>query len=64
MVVHEELDRIQTQQHLARAVARGHVEEELQGFRHHLVVVRPVLQVVPDLDKKKNTQTSHGSLQT
>lgn len=53
VVVHEKLHRVQAEQHLARAVARGHVEEELQGLRHHLVVIRPILEVVPNLSREK-----------
>lgn len=53
VVVHEKFDRVQTEQHLARAVARRHVKEQLKGLRHHLVITRPVLQVVPDLGGKK-----------
>lgn len=56
MVVHEKFHRVQAEQHLARAVARGHVQEELQGLRHHLVVIRPVLEVVPNLDKKNKNK--------
>lgn len=57
MVAHEELDRVQPQEHLARAVAAGHVEEQLQSLRHHVVVIWPVLEVVSDLTKQKAHKT-------
>ena len=54
VVVHQKLHGVQSEQHLARAVARRHVEEELEGLRHNLIIVRPVLQIIPDLVKIKN----------
>lgn len=50
MVPHQKLHRIQPEQHLAGAVPRRHIQEELEGLGHHLVVVRPILEVVPDLN--------------